>query len=163
MRACLLLLGGILAVSVTDRTWAQAGARSPVERLFAPVPAVEVRVGCVLGTNSGQYMDPQLELISSQLRSLFPYRSYHLVKEEKQQVAWGARAGFDLPGGRYVLVIPRNYREGRITMKVMLIDGARPIVDTSLALRRNAHLLLGGPRQSNGVMILTIGAEKLDD
>lgn len=163
MRHLKVLLWGMLAASVAGRSWAQAGARSPVEPLLAPVPAVEVRVGCVVGTNSGQYMDPQLESLVDQLRSLFPFRSFHLVKEEKRQVAWGARAGFDLPGGRFVLVIPRNYREGRITMKVMLIEGSRPIVDTSLALRRDARLLVGGPRQANGVMILTIGAEKLGD
>jgi hypothetical protein len=45
----------------------------------------------------------------------------------------------------------------------MVIEGARPIVDTSLALRRNARLLVGGPRQANGVLILSIGAEKLGE
>ncbi len=162
MKAFWVLIGGVLAVGTAQRCVAQAGARSPVDPVRQLAPAVEVRVGCVVGSNSGQYMDPQLQLIGHQLRSLFPYRSYRLLKEESQQVPWGGRAGFDLPGGRYVLVIPRGFREGRIAMKVMVIEGARPIVDTSLALRRDARLLVGGPRQANGVLILTIGAEKLD-
>lgn len=157
------IFGGLLLLAVSEPAWAQAGARSPADAVRELLPAVEVRVGCLVGSNSGQYMDPQLELIGHQLRSLFPYRSYRLLKEEARQVPWGGRAGFDLPGGRYVLVIPRGFHEGRISMKVMVIEGARPIVDTSLALRRNARLLVGGPRQANGVLILSIGAEKLDE
>lgn len=123
--------------------------------------AVEVRIGAVLASNSGKEFDPRLVSMHQQFVSLFPYSSYRLVKEERHQVPWGGKVGFDIPGGRYVLVIPKEYRDDRIFMKVMLIDGARSIVDTALSLRNHATFLVGGPRHAEGVLILSIGADTL--
>jgi hypothetical protein len=43
-------------------------------------------------------------------------------------------------------------------MKVMLLEGGRPLVDTSVALKNHGVLLLGGPKQQEGVLIISIGA-----
>lgn len=121
--------------------------------------AVEIRIGAVIASNSGRDFDPRLVALHKQFNALFAYTSYHLVKEERQRVAWGGKAGFDIPGGRYVIVIPKEYKNDRVAMRVMVIEGARPIVDTALALKNHATLLVGGPRQPDGVLILSIGAD----
>jgi hypothetical protein len=128
----------------------------------APRNAVEVRIGAVLASNSGQDFDPRLVSMRRQFSVLFPYSSYRLVKEAHQRVPWGGRVGLDIPGGRYLLVIPKEYKNDRVSMKVMLIEGARPIVDTALSLRDHATLLVGGPRDPGGVLILSIGADRLE-
>lgn len=125
------------------------------------VNAVEVRIGAVLASNTGEEFDPRLVAMHRQFNTLFPYSSYRLVKEVHQQVPWGGKVGFDIPGGRYVLVIPKEYKNEGVTMKVMLIEGARPIVDTTLSLRKHATFLVGGPRQADSVLILSIGADTL--
>jgi len=122
---------------------------------------VEIRIGAVIASNSGTDFDPRLVALRHQFNALFPYTSYQLLKEERQPVAWGGRAGFDIPGGRYVVVVPKEYKNERVVMKVMVIEGARPIVDTSLSLRNHATLLVGGPRQRDGVLILSIRADTL--
>jgi len=122
---------------------------------------VEVRIGAVLASNSGKEFDQRLAAMHRQFDSLFAYSSYRLVKEERQEVAWGGKVGFDIPGGRYVLVIPNEFRDNHILMKVMVLEGARPIVNTALSLRYHATFLLGGPRQQEGVLILSIGAGTL--
>jgi hypothetical protein len=81
------------------------------------------------------------------------------VKEERQQVRWGERVDFNIPGGRYVLVIPKEYKNDRVTMKVMVLEGARPIVDTAVSLRNHGTFLVAGPREQGGVLILSIGAQ----
>jgi hypothetical protein len=126
------------------------------------VNAVEVRIGVVLASNTGQEFDARLAALHRQFNTLFPYSSYHLVKEQRQQVPWGGKVGFDIPGGRYVLVIPKEYKNNRVSMKVMLIEGSRAIVDTALSLRNHATFLVGGPRQHEGVLILSIGADTLE-
>lgn len=123
--------------------------------------AVEVRIGAVLASNSGKEFDARLASLHHQFNILFPYSSYRLVKEERQQVPWGGKVGFDIPGGRYVLVIPKEYKNDRVSMKVMLIEGSRSVVDTTLSLRNHATFLVGGPRQHEGVLILSIGADTL--
>ena len=123
--------------------------------------AVEVRIGAVLASNSGNEFDARLASLQRQFDTLFRYTSYRLVKEERQQVPWGGKVAFDIPGGRYLLVIPREFKNDRVSMKVMVLEGARPIIDTVLSLRNHATFLIGGPRQPDGVLILSIGADTL--
>jgi hypothetical protein len=154
--AALALPGTLLAQDPTGDPRSAAGSEAVVVG-----NAVEVRIGAVLASNSGQEFDPRLVAMHRQFNTLFPYSSYRLVKEAHQQVPWGGKVGFDIPGGRYVLVIPKEYKNDRLSMKVMLIEGSRPIVDTALSLRNHATFLVGGPRQAEGVLILSIGADML--
>lgn len=70
-------------------------------------------------------------------------------------------AGFRLPGRRYLLVMPRQYKEGRVALNVMLVQGARTLVNTAVTLRNNGTFLVGGPSHQDGVLIIAIGARKL--
>jgi hypothetical protein len=121
----------------------------------------EIRIGAVVASNSGRLFDPRLASLKPQFDSLFPYSSYRLLTNESRRVQWGSRAGFDLPGGRYLLVIPREYKEGRVSLKILLIDGSRALVDTVLALRDQGTFLVGGPRDKQGVLIIAIGARSI--
>jgi hypothetical protein len=153
-------LGSLLFLGVSSVSAAQEAP--PVSPSSAPPKAVEVHIGAVLASNSGKDFDPRLVSMQRQFNVLFPYSSYRLLKEARQQVAWGGRVGLDIPGGRYLLVIPKEYKNDRVSMKVMLIEGARPIVDTLLSLRDHATLLVGGPRDPDGVLILSIGADRIE-
>lgn len=121
---------------------------------------VEVRIGAVFASNTEQSFDPRLATLRQQFDTLFPYTSYRLIKEERRTVSWGRQAGFDLPGGRYLLVIPREYKEGRVSMKLMMVEGSRPLFDTVIGLRNQGTFLVGGPRHQDGVLIIAIGADK---
>lgn len=120
---------------------------------------VEVRIGAVLASNSGKEFDQRLASMQRQFNTLFAYSSYRLVKEQRQLVPWGERVAFDIPGGRYVVVTPKEFKNDRVLMKVVVIEGSRPIVDTALSLRDHATFLVGGPRNHDGVIILSIGAD----
>jgi hypothetical protein len=154
-----VLLGAVVAfIGISAPGW---GQDSPGSLTSPVINAVEIRIGAVLASNSGKEFDSRLASLHRQFTILFPYSSYRLVKEEHQQVPWGGKASFDIPGGRYVLVVPREYKNERVSMKIMVLEGARPIVDTVLSLRNHATFLIGGPRQPDGVLILSIGADTL--
>lgn len=121
---------------------------------------VEVRIRGVFASNTEQTFDQRLATLRQQFDTLFPYTSYRLIKEERRMVAWGRQAGFDLPGGRYLLVIPREFKDGRISMKLMLVEGSKPLFDTVVGLRNQGTFLVGGPRHQDGVLIIAIGADK---
>jgi hypothetical protein len=144
--------------------------RASVTWLFALIAAaaalpasaqepMEVRIGAVLASNSGEGCDPRLVAMHRQFLALFPYTSYRLVKEEQQRVLPGAKVGFDIPGGRYLLVTASGMTDDRVSLHVMLIEGTRPVVDTALTLRRHATFLVGGPRHQGGVLIIAIAAD----
>lgn len=117
----------------------------------------EVSVGAVLASNTGQEFDSRLAALQRQFHSL-PYTSYRLIKRESRNVQWGGPAAFDLPGGRYLLVIPKEYKDGRVSLKILLIDGSRQLVDSALALRNRGTVLVGGPKHDGGVLIISIAA-----
>ncbi|HXQ21276.1 MAG TPA: hypothetical protein VN812_06350 [Candidatus Acidoferrales bacterium] len=154
-------IGALVAVLGMRAATIAADDTPPSATTSPAVNAVEVRIGAVLASNSGNEFDARLASLQRQFDTLFRYTSYRLVKEERQQVPWGGKVAFDIPGGRYLLVIPREFKNERISMKVMLIEGSRPVVDTALSLRNHATFLVGGPQQHEGVLILSIGADTL--
>jgi hypothetical protein len=125
----------------------------------ASAEGVTVTVGSVLATDGGQEFDGRLVAMKPQFDSLFRYSSYRLMKQERRELAWGQATSFDIPGGRYLVIAPNELRDAKVSMKVMLLEGGRPLIDTSVALRDHGVLLLGGPKQQEGVLIISIGAD----
>lgn len=156
-------LGQMAATVAIALCGAYGGAAAQDNRTAATInphsSGVEVRIGAVLASNSGKEFDQRLASMQRQFNTLFAYSSYRLVKEQRQHVLWGERMAFDIPGGRYVVVTPKEFKNNRVLMKVVLIEGTRPIVDTALSLRDHATFLVGGPRNHDGVIILSIGAD----
>ncbi len=121
---------------------------------------VAVSVGTVLATDGGQpEFDSRLVSVKPQFDSLFRYSSYRLMKQERRALDWGQGASFDIPGGRYLVIAPKELRDSKVAMQVMLLEGGRPLVDTAVALRDHGVLLLGGPKHQEGVLIIVIGAD----
>lgn len=119
---------------------------------------VEVRIGAVMASQSGDVFDHRLASLRRSFDSLFQYSSYRLLREERRRVKWRREAGFHLPGGRYLVVIPREYKDGRVALHMMLLDGSRSLVNTSLSIRDHGTFLVGGPNYKDGVLIIAIGA-----
>lgn len=128
------------------------------ETPFAIGDTIEVRVDTVLASSVGQAFDPALASLRQPFAGLFPYSSYRLLQEEQRRVAWRRDAEFLLPGGRSLVVVPRGYKDGRVQLNVMLLQGVRPVVNTTLTLKDNGVFLVAGPRYGQGVLIIAIGA-----
>jgi hypothetical protein len=120
--------------------------------------AVEVRLGAVLASHQGQAFDQRLISLRRQFDSLFQYSSYSLMGEESRRVKWMREAEFRLPGGRHLVVIPRGYKDGRVSLNLMFMQGVRRLFNTEVALKNNGTLLIGGPSYRDGVLIIAIGA-----
>lgn len=132
----------------------------------APVAAgdwVQLRVGCVLASNTGQEFDKRLIELRPRFARLFRYTSYSLVKEKRERVSIGGRMIFEVPGGRYLMVLPKEYNsDGSLLMKVVLLEGAKPIINTSVSLKKHGTFLVGGPQNNDGALILAIGADEVE-
>jgi hypothetical protein len=148
-RAVLLLIASLaLAPAAGD-----AG-----ETLATPDDGVEVRIDTVLASNVGKAFDPALAPLKRPFRGLFPYSSYRLIQAERRVMPWKREERFLLPGGRYLVIMPRGVHEDRVSLGVMLIQGTRPLVNTVLTLKNRGVFLVGGPRFGDGVLIIAIGA-----
>ena len=121
---------------------------------------VTLRVRTVLATNTGADFDARLEEQRRQLEGLFRYSSFQLVREERRYSDWGKPNSFEIPGGRFLQVVPKAYQDRRLKLKVVLIEGsAGPPLDTDFSLPNNGNIWVGGPKHSEGVLLISIGVE----
>jgi len=116
---------------------------------------VQLKIDTILASNQNDDFDPRLSGMKNQLAEL-KYRSYRLLKEETQKVPWQANATFDIPRGRVLGVVPQEYRNDRVSLKVRLLEGDKPLLDTTLTIRNRRNFLLAGPAHEGGVLILSI-------
>ncbi len=119
--------------------------------------AVQVKIGTILASNEWEDFDPKLDRLKKQLE-VIKYSSYRLIKEEAKKVPWQANVVFEIPGGRSLVVMPQEYRKQRLSLKVRLLQGDKPLVDTTVMLPNRGNFLLGGPAHEEGVLILSISA-----
>ncbi|HEY7319300.1 MAG TPA: hypothetical protein VIE89_17175 [Candidatus Binatia bacterium] len=118
---------------------------------------VRVKIGTILASNQSDEMDPKLSAVKNQLK-VMKYRSYRLLKEETQTVAWHGDAVFEIPGGRSLTVTPQELRNKQLALKVRLQHGEKPVVDTTVRLKNGGNFLLGGPPHEGGALVLSISA-----
>jgi len=130
--------------------------------VFAPAARagdrVIIQMGTVRATNTGAYFDDQLASMRRQFQNLFHFTSYQLLKEENRSVGCGDLAGFDVPGGRYLQVVPKSVNDDRVSLNVRLLQESRLLINTDFTLRNRGTILVGGPRDQEGVLIIWIGA-----
>jgi hypothetical protein len=119
--------------------------------------AVQLKIGTILATNQADCLDSQLSKMKQQLE-VIKYRCYRLIREESQKGSWEGNTVFEIPGGRSLVVTPQELRNNRISLKVRLLEGEKPIVDTTVRFPNKGNFLLGGPAHEGGVLILSISA-----
>jgi hypothetical protein len=119
---------------------------------------VEIRIGAIVASQTGNAFDHRLASLRRSFDSLFQYSSYRLIREERRRVKWRREAEFHLPGGRYLVVMPRDLKDGRVGLHMMLLERSRALVNTSLSIRDHGTFLVGGPSYKDGVLIIAIGA-----
>jgi hypothetical protein len=128
--------------------------------LHALAEEVELHIETVLATNSSKGFDARLQDLKPLLVRTFRYSSYRLVQEIRQQARWGEEIKVALPGERYMQVIPKAYERHRISLQVMLREGANPtsLLNASLSFPDSGTIFFAGRKQKDGVLIIRIGA-----
>jgi hypothetical protein len=122
-----------------------------------PQQPVQIKIGTILATNQAECLDSQLAKLKQQLE-VVKYRCYRLMREDAQNGKWQANTVFEIAGGRSLVVVPYEFRNNRISLKVRLLEGEKPIVDTTVRFPNKGNFLLGGPAHEGGVLILSISA-----
>jgi len=121
---------------------------------------VALHIRTVLATDSESGVDARLASYRHQLRGLFRYSSYRLVKEENRQGPFGSPNNFEIPGGRYLEVLPMAFKDDRVRLHVLLIQGtSAPPLDTDFTVPNRGNIWVGGPRNPDGALLISIGAE----
>ena len=119
--------------------------------------SVQVSIGTILASNQSDEFDTKLKGLETQLK-VMKYRSYRLLKNENQTVPWQGEKVFEIPGGRSLAVTPQEFKDNRISVKVRLTQGQKPVIDTTVRIPNKGNFILGGPPHEGGALVLSISA-----
>ena len=117
-----------------------------------------IQISTVLASNEGRTFDARLAGLKNELRQL-RFRSYTLVSSETRALHGnGGQSGMELPNGRYLHVTTREHTPEHLRLHILLNEDNRPVVNTYVKLELGSVVLLGGPRDENGTLVITIGS-----
>ena len=107
----------------------------------------------VMATNKAEHRDAnEGEVVR------FPYSSYRLLQQERRLVGMEKMEEFPVPGGRTLLVQPTGFKNGRVSLSMMLMRGGKALVNTEVKLRNRGEFVVAGPQYEDGMLFLAIGA-----
>lgn len=143
------------------RAGLRLAAAAAVLSCLTPVPAfaenrTTIQIATVLASNEGRVFDARLSSLKSELKQL-RFRSYQMVSTETRVVRGnGIQSGIELPNGRYLHVTTREHTPSHLRLHILLNEDNRPVVNTYVKLELGSVVLLGGPRDENGTLVITI-------
>jgi hypothetical protein len=129
----------------------------PAAATLAADDQVVIQVSAVRASNAAKSFDPRLQEMKPELKRL-RFKSYQLLSAKSHSLSAGDQCGIELPGGRYLHVTVVERTPQALKLRVLINENNHPVVSTDVKLNRNSILLLGGPRDAQGTLIVAIGA-----
>lgn len=113
-------------------------------------------VKVVHAATGSPYIDPGLAEIIPELKSVFKYTSYRLLKEQRLNLNFKQKGRVSLPGERTLIIIPSAMEGKRIRYQIDIRKNKQSIFQTQVLLKNNSSITIGGPQFNNGVLLLNI-------
>ncbi len=128
---------------------------------FVSVPAfgkgqVMTRVKVIHASTGQNYLDPDLQGIISELKTVFKYTSYKLVKEKRLNQNFNRKDRVNLPGKRTLVILPLDTNGNRIRYQINILKNKNSVFQTRILLRNNSSITIGGPKFNNGYLLFNI-------
>ena len=122
-----------------------------------------IQITAVRASNEGRTFDPRLTSLKSELKQL-RMRSYSMVNTETRVLHGnGGQFGMELPNGRYLHVTTREHTPDHLRLHILLNEDNRPVLNTYVKLELGSVLVVGGPRDESGTLVITIGSRPWRD
>jgi hypothetical protein len=122
-----------------------------------------IQVQTVLASNEGRGFDARLVNVKQELKRL-RFKSYNLMSSETRVLHGnGGQSGVELPNGRYLHITTREHTPSHVRLHILLNEDNRPVVNTYVKLEMGSVVLLGGPRDEDGTLVITLGSRPWRD
>lgn len=122
-----------------------------------------VQIQTVLASNNQRYFDVRLASLKTELKGL-RFKSYSLVSSETRVLHGnGGQSGMELPNGRYLHITTREHTPGYVRLHILLNEDNHPVVNTYVKLELGSVVLLGGPRDESGTLVIALGSRPYHD
>jgi len=113
-------------------------------------------VKVIHASTGSQYVDPGLKKIIPELKSVFKYTSYRLLKDQRLDQHFHQEGHVNLPGKRTLIIMPSDMAGKRIRYQINIEKNKRSVFQTQVLLKNNSSITIGGPQFNNGVLLFNI-------
>lgn len=117
---------------------------------------IATTVKVIHASTASSHIDPQLKGISAELKSVFKYTSYRLLKAKQMRLGFNEKGSVSLPGSRTLVVAPSDMNKKRIRYQINILKNKKSVFNTQVLLKNNNSITIGGPQHKDGVLIFNI-------
>lgn len=120
---------------------------------------ISIKVEAIYASNTGGGTDPKLSRLQGQLSSLFNYSTYKLMDVRRLSLKIDEEGVVPLPGNRSLEIVPKQSGGGVVQISVAIKEAGGYILTTDFRVVNRGTILVGGPKDREGVLIIAITVE----
>jgi hypothetical protein len=119
---------------------------------------VQVQIRAIRASNVERGIDPSLGDVYAEMRSLFSFTSYRLLREYDLNLALNQPVPIPLRPGRFIEFTLVGLYQNVVELRIRVVRERRITLDTQIRLLPGRTVLIGGPRVREGVIIYALYA-----
>ena len=117
----------------------------------------QTRVKVIHASKGTAHVDPGIQGIVREIRPVFNYTSFKMVKEKSMSLSEGQKGRLSLPGKRALVISPEGRQGDRLKYHIRINANGRPVFQTRVMLKNNSSVTIGGPKFKKGALLFNIG------
>ena len=133
--------------------WLFAGAAT------AAAKPVSVEAMLILASNEPAALDQRLEYVEYKLRRIFGFEYYRYYGEGSAILEPPASTVIDLGHGFRLDITTSDAGDDKIRASVRWLRGEEVVLNTTVGMKRNTPVILGGIQHEGGTLIVTLTAK----
>ncbi len=119
---------------------------------------IPIKVEVIYASNTGE-ADPKLSRLQGQLKSLFNYSTYKLIDVRRLSLTIDEQGTIPLPGNRSLEIVPKQSGGGVVQIGLAIKEVNGYILTTDFRVVNKGTIMVGGPKDREGVLIIAITVE----
>ncbi len=124
--------------------------------ISAALAQVETRVRIIEASNVGSNIDPSLRDITDQVRSLFSFRSYRLLRDETVSLRPNQPIMIPVHPRRSLELTLIGEQRGSAEIRVKIKQDKTDILNTQVRLTPGRTVSIGGPKHGQGTLLIAL-------
>ena len=126
----------------------------PYPLLAQTIYTTQIKV--IHAATGSSHIDPGIKSLIREIKSVFKYTDYRLIKNKKMALRENQTGTIDLPGNRTLAVTPVNMAGNRITYQIRIKKNQASVFQTQVLLKNHNSITIGGPQYKKGVLLFNI-------
>jgi len=120
---------------------------------------VQTQLRVIRASNVGQGVDPSLKELHNELKTLFNFTSYRLLRDENLNLSLNQPVSISARERRIIMEITLMGRHKNVAeLRIRVNREGTEILNTQVRLSPGRTVLVGGPKHGEGVIIYALSA-----